>query len=163
MHPGSRLVVNYYAIIHGASHNRRAEESCSDADCSIPLSSLLACWPKMAQATTLRRQSVTAKGTFEAKMRLGSQSARPRAPDRALARGSLTPRCALEASRNAKSGTDKGEFERKARKGSPRESRGGTRPWAGDLVKQHFSKKMSFPCRRQLDPTIWPKRTQRKV
>ena len=33
----------------------------------------------------------------------------------------------MEASRNVKSGTEKGEFERKARKGSPRESRGGAR------------------------------------
>ena len=34
---------------------------------------------------------------------------------------------------------------------------------AGAMVKPHFCKNMSFPCRRELDPTIWPKRTQRKV
>ena len=101
-------------------------------------------------------KSGTGNGQFDAK--------RPIAPNQALATGSLTPRCALEASRIAKSGTDKGEFERKARKGSPRESRGGTRTrTTGDLVKLHFCKNMSFPCRRELDPTIWPKRTQRKV
>ena len=68
---------------------------------------------------------------MEAKKRVGSQSEGPIAPNQALARGSLTPRCALEASRNAKSGTDKGEFDRKARKRSPKESRGGapTRGW----------------------------------
>jgi len=114
--------------------------------------------------TAKSAKSGTGKGELEAKKRVGSQSEGPIAPTQALARGSLTPRCALEASRNAKSGTDKGEFERKARKGSPRESRGGARPpTTGAMVKPHFCKNIGFPCRRELDPTIWPKRTQRKV
>ena len=77
--------------------------------------------------TAKNAKSGTGKGELAAKKCVESQSEGPRAPNQALARGSLTPRCALEASRNAKSGTDKGEFERKARKGSPRESRGGAR------------------------------------
>ena len=64
-------------------------------------------------------KSGTGKGELEAKKCVGSQSEEPIAPNQALARGSLTPRCALEASRIAESGTDKGEFERKREKGAP--------------------------------------------
>ena len=40
-----------------------------------------------------------ARGKVEAKIRVGSQSERPRAPNQALARGSWRPRSASEASR----------------------------------------------------------------
>ena len=90
-------------------------------------------------------KSGTGKGELEAKKRVGSQSEGPIAPNQALARGSLTPRCALEASRNAKSGTDNGEFERKARKGSPRESRGGARPWSWRYGKTTLLQEYELP------------------
>ena len=100
--------------------------------------------------------SGTGKGEFDAKMRLGSESERPRAPDQALTRGNLSPRCARSSNTNRIRGP-------RREKGAPGRLAAVRAHGTGTLVKPHFGKKMSFPCRRELDPTIWPKRTQRKV
>ena len=105
--------------------------------------------------------SGTGKGEFDAKMRLGSQSERPRAPDQALTRGNLSPRC----EKGAPGARTRIDSVAQGAKREPQEvAPSGTRSWTtGALVKPHFSKKVRLPCRRELHPTIWPKRTQRKV
>ena len=159
--------------------------SCSDAECSIlqSFASLLAEGGVGEDASA--PESGAKMSQCGAKMSQDAPKMEPRRAIVAPRSANVTPGCAnvpprwAKMSPRAHQGGAKVSQEAqmwlpcrreldiespKAPKGGPRGRVGRMLTWTtGGMAKPHFGKNMSFPCRRELHPTIWPKRTQRKV